>query len=103
VITVINRLTVSGDTDAFERVLSGITGYMVEQPGFIDHTLYRSRNRPEVYVETARWENAESHRAAMQGSGFRDRVRELGSLASAEPDVFDSVAEDTATGAVTRL
>jgi heme-degrading monooxygenase HmoA len=94
-VTVINRLTVHGAPAEFERIIGGITEYMKEQPGFSSHRLYRSRNRDNVYIETAEWTDAAAHRQAMQGDGFRDRVRELGAVATAEPDVFDTIGHDT--------
>jgi long-chain acyl-CoA synthetase len=98
-VTVINRLTVHGDRAAFERIISGITEYMRQQPGFASHRLYRSRNQDNVYIETAEWTDAALHRQAMQGIGFRDRVRELGAVAKAEPDVFDTIEHETAAHA----
>ncbi|BFO23230.1 hypothetical protein SHKM778_96180 (plasmid) [Streptomyces sp. KM77-8] len=93
-ITVINRLTVHGDVDAFQKILGGITEHMSSQPGFLSHSLYRSLNHPEVFVETARWADAESHRRAMKATAFRDRVRGLEDLATPEPDVFEILEED---------
>jgi long-chain acyl-CoA synthetase len=95
-VTVINRLTVHGEAADFERIISGITEYMRQQPGFTAHRLYRSRNHDNVYIETAEWTDAAAHRQAMQGSGFRDRVRELGAVAKAEPDVFDTIEHEPA-------
>ncbi|HEY8533038.1 MAG TPA: antibiotic biosynthesis monooxygenase family protein [Micromonospora sp.] len=89
--TVINRLTVTGDTEEFERILGKITEYMSAQPGFLGHTLYRSQRNPKVYVEIAHWASAEQHRAAMQGEGFRSQVKLLGAHAIPEPDVFVEV------------
>ena len=37
-VTVINRLTVAGDPQQFERIISGITEYMKAQPGFLGHS-----------------------------------------------------------------
>jgi long-chain acyl-CoA synthetase len=96
-VTVINKLTVTGDDAEFIRVISGITEYMRAQPGFIEHALYRSRNNPNVFVETARWDKAESHRAAMQGDRFRECVSALRGLAQPEPDVFEQVEEAATT------
>ncbi|HEV2376973.1 MAG TPA: antibiotic biosynthesis monooxygenase family protein [Streptosporangiaceae bacterium] len=87
----INRLTVTGDPAEFERIIARITEYMTAQPGFVEHSLMRSLRRPEVYVEMARWTDADSHRKAMQGEEFQRRVRELSSVAQADPDVFAEV------------
>jgi heme-degrading monooxygenase HmoA len=93
-VTIINRLTVNGDIARFEEILRAITAYMSAQPGFMGHRLYRSRRRPEVFIETAAWADAESHRQAMQGKEFHARVRELAGIATPEPDLFDEVGED---------
>ncbi|WP_282685740.1 MULTISPECIES: antibiotic biosynthesis monooxygenase family protein [unclassified Streptomyces] len=93
-ITVINRLTVHGDVAVFEKVLEGITDHMSSQPGFLSHCLYRSLRKPNVFVETARWTDAASHRAAMKADAFQERVKGLGDLATPEPDIFEIVDED---------
>ncbi|MEU4209185.1 antibiotic biosynthesis monooxygenase family protein [Streptomyces sp. NPDC026206] len=92
-ITVINRLTVHGDTATFEKVLSGITDHMSTQPGFLSHRLHRSLNHPEIYIETAEWTDAQSHRQAMTADAFREKVRALSSLATPEPDIFETLEE----------
>jgi quinol monooxygenase YgiN len=89
-VTVINRLTVTGDEAEFRRVLAEITAYMTAQPGFLSHRLYRSVRRPEVFVETAEWSEASAHRAAMLDPRFADWIGTLGKHAEAEPDVFQS-------------
>ena len=91
-VTLINRLTVTGCPKEFEGLLHGITEHMKAQPGFLSHQLYRSQHNPAVYVEIAEWSDAESHRKAMQSNAFVDRVKQLRALASAEPDVFTTVA-----------
>ncbi|MDJ1136893.1 antibiotic biosynthesis monooxygenase family protein [Streptomyces iconiensis] len=92
--TMINRLTVvEGKEEEFRRVVSDISAYMRAQPGFLGHRLHRSVNRPAVYVETAQWRDAESHRSAMRGEGFRQNVQRLAGLASAEPDIFETLED----------
>ncbi|MET9297427.1 antibiotic biosynthesis monooxygenase family protein [Streptomyces sp. NPDC003077] len=98
-ITVINRLTVHGDIPAFQRVLQGITAHMSSQPGFLGHRLYRSMRDPRVFIETAQWTDAASHRTAMRADAFREKVKDLGGLATPEPDVFETVEEDAPTAA----
>ncbi|MER6687599.1 antibiotic biosynthesis monooxygenase family protein [Streptomyces minutiscleroticus] len=93
-ITVINRLTVHGDVPTFEQVLKGITAHMSGQPGFIGHRLYRSLRNPQVFIETAQWTDAASHRAAMQAEAFQEKVKDLGGLATPEPDLFEILEED---------
>ncbi len=90
--TIINRLIVTGEPREFERLLGRITEYMSSQPGFIDHQLYRSIRRPDVYIELARWKDAESHQRAIASEGFKERVREISAVATAEPDIFEPLS-----------
>jgi heme-degrading monooxygenase HmoA len=87
-VTVINRLKVTGDEAEFLRILGEITDYMKGRPGFVGHHLYRSVRNPEVFVEMGEWKDAADHQAAMRNAEFTDRVKELVKHASAEPDVF---------------
>jgi heme-degrading monooxygenase HmoA len=95
-VTVINRLTVTGDRDEFERILGELTAYMKRQPGFLSHHLYRSVRDPNVYVEFGEWRDAVDHQRAMKGEEFLSRVPEIMKHAKAEPDVFDSLTEGAA-------
>jgi long-chain acyl-CoA synthetase len=93
-VTIINRFTVNGDVVHFEQILRGITAYMSAQPGFMGHRLFRSRRRPEVFIEMAAWADAESHGKAMQGKEFHAQVRQLAGICTPEPDLFDEVGEE---------
>ena len=92
-VTLVNRLTVTGCPEDFEELLHGITEVMKAQPGFQSHQLYRSQRNPSVYVEVAQWADAASHQAAMRNPGFGANVAKLKALASAEPDLFTAVGE----------
>ncbi|MER7768342.1 antibiotic biosynthesis monooxygenase family protein [Kitasatospora sp. NPDC096140] len=83
-LTIVNKLTVTGDRAEFERLLGEITGYMKSRPGFVSHTLYKSLKDENVLIETGTWESREAHAAALQGAGFRDRVGLLMKHATAE-------------------
>lgn len=94
----INRFTVTGDTEEFERILGEINAYMSAQPGFRRHRLYRSVKDPNVYVETAEWESAELHREALRGEGFLVGIKKVMAHASAEPAPFTVVRENSVAG-----
>lgn len=98
-VTLVNRLTVTGCPEEFEKLLAGITEIMKAQPGFQSHQLYRSLRNPNVYVEVAQWSDAGAHKAAMQNPGFGANVAKLKALASAEPDLFAEVVEEPAVAA----
>jgi long-chain acyl-CoA synthetase len=90
-VTIINRLTVTGDEAEFLRILSEITAYMKSQPGFVGHHLYRSIRNPNVFIETGQWKDAADHQAAMKGPEFGKAIQQIIQHASAEPDLFEEV------------
>lgn len=92
----INRFKVNGSRAEFEEVLGRITAHMTSQPGFRHSSLYRSSREPDVYVEMAEWDDAQSHGAAAQGSGFQTNIGALLKLASAEPAPFELLATHAA-------
>ncbi|MFE3170900.1 antibiotic biosynthesis monooxygenase family protein [Amycolatopsis sp. NPDC059090] len=92
----INRFTVHGDTDEFLAILAEINAYMKTQPGFRFHRLYRSVNEPNVFVETAEWEERELHKAAISSDRFLEPVKKIRQHATAEPGPFELVRESTA-------
>ncbi|MFF2045692.1 antibiotic biosynthesis monooxygenase family protein [Kitasatospora sp. NPDC048239] len=91
--TFINRFTVTGDVAEFETLVKEITEHMSAQPGFRSHRLYRSAANALVYVETAEWDDAASHKLATADPAFRSRVGKVMALAQAEPAPFDLIAQ----------
>jgi heme-degrading monooxygenase HmoA len=66
---------------------------MRKQPGYLDHQLLRSLRHPDIYVETAVWADAESHRNAVNSEEFRTRVKRLAGLATPDADLYAVVDE----------
>ncbi|WP_248958977.1 AMP-binding protein [Sphaerisporangium perillae] len=93
VVTIINKLTVTGDPVEFEQLLGKITSYMKSRPGFVSHRLYRSLKNSNVFVETGEWEDMASHQQAMMGSGFQEILPELIKHATADIDLYQTVEE----------
>ncbi|MBV6695853.1 antibiotic biosynthesis monooxygenase family protein [Kitasatospora aureofaciens] len=91
--TFINRFTVTGDVAEFEALVGEITDFMSTQSGFRSHRFYRSAADATVYVETAEWDDAASHKAATGSPEFRSRVGKVMGLAQAEPAPFDLIAQ----------
>ncbi|MCI3275061.1 antibiotic biosynthesis monooxygenase [Streptomyces cylindrosporus] len=92
-VTLINKFTVTGDVADFRRAIAGVSEFMRAQPGFLGHEMFRSLSKPDVFVETARWDAAESHKKAVQSEEFRTRVRALAGLATPDADLYDLVEE----------
>jgi quinol monooxygenase YgiN len=97
-VTLVNKLTVTGDIDEFNRILQRLTEFMRAQPGYLSSELLHSVRNPAVWVEVARWESAEAHIAAVTNPGFKERVAGLGAHASVDPDVYATVHENAAAG-----
>ncbi|KAA9166518.1 antibiotic biosynthesis monooxygenase [Amycolatopsis acidicola] len=96
-VTLVNKLTVTGDTGEFTRILEKLTEFMRAQPGYLSSELLRSVRNPQIYLEVARWETAGAHRAAVTSDGFRERVAGLGALATVDPDVYEILHENVGT------
>ncbi|GAA2677161.1 antibiotic biosynthesis monooxygenase family protein [Actinoplanes palleronii] len=73
----IDRMTVTGDVEEFERALAQISDHMARQPGFRSHQLYQSAGDPKVYVEIAHWQDAAAHRTATGSEGFRTPLQQV--------------------------
>ncbi|MGD1220791.1 MULTISPECIES: antibiotic biosynthesis monooxygenase family protein [Streptomyces] len=93
-VTLINKFTVTGEVDAFRRAIAEVSAYMQAQPGFISHEVYRSISKPNIFVETAHWDDPDSHKKAVQSEEFRNRVRGLAGLATPDADLYAPVGED---------
>jgi heme-degrading monooxygenase HmoA len=96
-VTLINSFTLRATPDEFERVFKESSEFMRQQPGFLSHCLVRSLTRPDVYVNIAEWESAEAHRSVVASEGFREHIRQLSTVAKADPDLY-SVAFSAGDG-----
>ena len=87
-VTFVNRFTVIGDPDVFEKAFARIATFMTAQPGILGYTLSRDVGNAKRYVNIARWEDAQALRAAVARSGFQEHVRDLRELAESESDLY---------------
>ena len=99
VVTMVNKFSVFGDPDEFERVWMASADFMRTQPGFRNFRLMRSVMDPLVYVNIAEWESAEDHHRVLQGPDFQAHIKELAALATPEPNLCTTVAEAQAEAA----
>ncbi|HEV7760280.1 MAG TPA: AMP-binding protein [Acidimicrobiales bacterium] len=99
VVTMVNKFTVFGDPDEFERVWMSSADFMRTQPGFRNFRLMRSVMDPLVYVNIAEWESAEDHQRVLQGPDFLAHIKDLAALATPEPNLCTTVAEAQAEAA----
>jgi long-chain acyl-CoA synthetase len=97
-VTLVNKFIVTGPFDEFENVWAASSDFMRQQPGFISFRLVHSTTDPQVYINIAEWEDAESHQRVMRGTAFRAHIEELAKLARPEPHLCESVLEFAVTG-----
>jgi len=90
-VTFVNKLTVNGDVAEFWRIKESLTEFMERQPGYRSSSVLRSVGKPNVFIEMAEWDDAESHQRAVRSDDFQARVRGLGALASVEPGLYEVV------------
>ncbi|PKK13867.1 MAG: antibiotic biosynthesis monooxygenase [Thermomonospora sp. CIF 1] len=98
-VTLINRFTVTGSAEEFERAFATTAAYFAEQPGFIDHNLLRQTDEPRSYVNVARWTDGASLRAAVTRPEFKRHALALRAVSTSDPKVFSVRLTTTAVDA----
>ncbi|MFI7499851.1 antibiotic biosynthesis monooxygenase family protein [Streptomyces sp. NPDC049687] len=92
-VTLINKFTVKGDFDAFERIWAQSAEFMRSQKGFIGFKLHRSLSRPDIYVNVALWESQADHQRVLASREFGEHIKELAALSVPDPDLYAVVLE----------
>ncbi|MFG2121414.1 antibiotic biosynthesis monooxygenase family protein [Streptomyces sp. NPDC048710] len=92
-VTLINKFTVNGDFDEFERIWAQSADFMRSQKGFIGFKLHRSLSRPDVYVNVALWESQADHQRVLASPEFAEHIKELAAVAVPDPDLYTVVLE----------
>ncbi|MCU1470906.1 MAG: Antibiotic biosynthesis monooxygenase [Glaciihabitans sp.] len=87
-LTLVNRFTVTGSAEEFEKVFAETSEFFAEQPGFIDHTLLRQIDGTNIYVNLAHWSDQSALRAAVSRPEFHPHSAALRALATSEPTLF---------------
>ncbi|MCO1576063.1 antibiotic biosynthesis monooxygenase [Crossiella sp. SN42] len=87
-VTFVNRFTVQGDPEEFERAFAQVAKFMADQPGIKGYTLSRHSEDPRQYVNIAVWTDAGALRAAVAHPEFGAHVGALRALAVSESDLY---------------
>ncbi|MFD7627296.1 antibiotic biosynthesis monooxygenase family protein [Streptomyces sp. NPDC059851] len=95
-ITFINRFTVTGPTEEFERAFDETSLFFTGQPGFIRHRLMRHTDDPHTYANLAEWEDEESFRKALQQPEFAAHRAALKALSTSDPNLYVPLYERVA-------
>lgn len=92
-IVFVNRFTVHGSADEFERAFADTAEFFAECPGFLSYRLVRSTGDPRTYVNIAEWDDPSALRAATERPPFQAHAQRLRALATSEPQFFQPVHE----------
>jgi quinol monooxygenase YgiN len=87
-ITFVNRFTLNGAPEDFERTFTETAEFIRKQPGLLRYTLSRDVGEPNNYVNIALWEDAQSLRAVVAHPEFAAHAQSLRALATSEGAVY---------------
>ncbi|MEV6238733.1 antibiotic biosynthesis monooxygenase family protein [Lentzea sp. NPDC051838] len=87
-ITFVNRFTLTGDPEEFEKAFDETAGFLREQPGLIKYTLSRQLDDPASYINIALWETADALRAALAHPEFPNHAKAMRGLAESSGALF---------------
>ncbi|MFJ8888526.1 antibiotic biosynthesis monooxygenase family protein [Streptomyces sp. NPDC102402] len=97
-VTFVNRFSVSGPVEEFERLFEQTSAFFVAQPGFITHRLMRHAEQQGSYVNVAEWEDAESFRRAVTHPDFAPHAAALRTLSASDPNLFTTTVLERHSG-----
>jgi deoxynogalonate / 12-deoxyaklanonic acid monooxygenase len=87
-ITFVNRFTLTGDPEEFEKAFDETAAFLREQPGLIQYTLSRQLDDPASYINIALWESADALRAALAHPDFGNHAKAMRGLAESTGAIF---------------
>lgn len=87
-ITFVNRFTLTGEAEEFEKAFDETAEFLRAQPGLIKYTLSRQLDEPTSYVNIALWESADALRAALAHPDFGNHAKAMRGLAESQGAIF---------------
>ncbi|MFE7777877.1 antibiotic biosynthesis monooxygenase family protein [Streptomyces sp. NPDC057445] len=97
-VTFVNRFTVSGPVEEFERLFEETSAFFADRPGFVRHRLMRHADDPASYVNVAEWTDAESFRRAVTHPDFVPHATALRRLSTSDPNLFTTTVLEREAG-----
>lgn len=101
-VTVVNRFTVKGEAEKFEREFLEHAEFLRHQPGFDRYATVRLVNQPECYVHLGYWRNLEAFVDVVHHETFLAHAQRLGSMVETEADQMVNVLRRVADRVVAR-
>ncbi|MEU3838543.1 antibiotic biosynthesis monooxygenase family protein [Streptomyces sp. NPDC028635] len=87
-ITFINRFTVTGPPEEFERAFERTSAFFGTRPGFVRHRLLKHADDPATYVNVAEWQDRDSFEQAVRHPDFAAHRAALRALSTGEPGIY---------------
>jgi monooxygenase len=85
----VNHFTVRAEPEHFERVFAETSEHFARQPGFVGHTLVRRLDRPDEYVNIARWTDQAAFQNALAHPGFAPHARSLRAISTGDSHLYE--------------
>jgi deoxynogalonate / 12-deoxyaklanonic acid monooxygenase len=90
-VTFINRFTVHGSPEEFERRFADSCAFMAARAGYLGNTLLRHAQDPQAYVNIALWRDAQHFQRAVADPAFGPHRDALRALSASEPGLYRPV------------
>lgn len=91
---VVNRFRVPASDDSFRESLEQAHSVLAAQTGYVDGTLGRNLDEPELWVLTTRWESVGAYRRALSTYDVKLSAVPILSRALDEPSAYEVVEPD---------
>ena len=89
---VVNRFRVpEGEAPAFRAQVEQARAALAERPGFVEATIGRNLDDPELWVLSTRWEHVGAYRRALSSYDVKLRAVPLLGRALDEPSAYEQV------------
>lgn len=94
---VVNRFRVDDGDEGFRPALEAAHAALAQQVGYVDGTLGRNVDEPELWVLTTRWVNVGAYRRALSSYDVKVGAWPVLARAVDEPSAYEVVEPGTAT------
>ena len=88
---VVNRFRTQPEDDGFRRALESALGVLAARAGFVDGSIGRNLDEPDLWVLVTRWRDVGSYRRALSSYDVKVGAVPLLSRAVDEPSAFEEL------------
>lgn len=88
---VVNRFRAQPEDDGFRRALESALGVLAAREGFVDGSIGRNLDEPDLWVLVTRWRDVGSYRRALSSYDVKAGAVPVLSRAIDEPSAYEAV------------